>query len=195
MSTLLIGCAGTTAVVKKRVPGSYIINGKTYCPVKKIAPGYSQSGIASWYGPGFHGKKTASGEVYDMHALTAAHSTLPLQTLVQVTNLMNRKSVLVRVNDRGPFVGERVIDLSFCAAQKLDMVKPGTAPISFTVIGPANTKLASKTRAVPTRKVTGKVDSKLASMAHAVTAKKPDVSSPNPFYPGRLNGLLAGIMN
>lgn len=195
ISIFLVGCAGKAVVVKKRVPGSYTINGKTYYPMKKIQPGYSQRGIASWYGPGFHGKKTASGEVYDMHALTAAHSTLPLQTLVQVTNLTNQKSVLVRVNDRGPFVGERVIDLSFSAAQKLDMVKPGTAPVHFTVIGPANTILASKARAIRAKKVTASATSKLASMSHTIPTKQPTVSAPNPFYPGKFSGLLARLMN
>ncbi|MDQ7783593.1 MAG: septal ring lytic transglycosylase RlpA family protein [Desulfomonilaceae bacterium] len=197
ISMLMISCAAKTPIVKKRVPGSYTINGKTYYPLKKIQPGYSQRGIASWYGPGFHGKKTASGEVYDMHALTAAHSTLPLQTLVQVTNLTNRKSVLVRVNDRGPFVGERVIDLSFSAAQELDIVKPGTAPVHFTVIGQAPVKLASKARATPAKKsgVPPTPPPKLASSAHAPPAKKEDVSAPNPFFTGRFNGLLARLMN
>ncbi len=195
ISMLLIGCAGKSAVVKKRVPGSYTINGKTYHTMKKIRPGYSQSGIASWYGPGFHGKKTASGEVYDMHALTAAHSTLPLNTLVHVTNLTNRKSVFVRVNDRGPFVGERVIDLSFCAAKKLDMVKPGTAPIRFTVIGPANSKLASTARVPPAGHSNRPANSKLTLITSAGHAKKMAASAPNPFYPGKLSGLFARLIN
>lgn len=192
ISLLLTGCAGKSALVKNRVPGSYVINGKTYLPMKEIRPGYSQSGTASWYGPGFHGKKTASGEVYDMHAMTAAHSTLPLNTLVSVTNLTNRKTVLVRVNDRGPFVGERVIDLSFCAAQKLDMVRPGTAPIRFTVVGAANSKLASSAHAGP---VGGPATSKLPSRASAIPAKKVAASTPNPFYPGKLSGLFARLIN
>ncbi|MFH1115770.1 MAG: septal ring lytic transglycosylase RlpA family protein [Pseudomonadota bacterium] len=195
ISMLMISCAGKSALVKNRVPGSYVINGKTYLPMKEIRPGYSQSGTASWYGPGFHGKKTASGEVYDMHAMTAAHSTLPLNTLVSVTNLTNRKTVLVRVNDRGPFVGERVIDVSFCAAQKLDMVKPGTAPIHFTVVGAANSKLASSAHATPAGPVGGPATSKLPSRASAHSSKNVAASTPNPFFPGKLSGLFARLIN
>src|SRR5262245_18636559 len=85
-----------------------------------------QTGIASWYGPGFHGRRTANGEVYDQHDLTAAHPSLPLGTRVMVTNLTNGRAVDVRVNDRGPYVGGRVIDLSYAAARAVDMVGPGT---------------------------------------------------------------------
>src|SRR5262245_55649791 len=85
-----------------------------------------QQGIASWYGPGFHGRRTANGEVYDQYELTAAHQTLPLGTRVLVTSLTNGRSVEVRINDRGPFVGGRVIDLSYGAARVIDMGGPGT---------------------------------------------------------------------
>ena len=94
-----------------------------------------QVGVASWYGPGFHGKRTASGEVYDQHGLTAAHQTLPLGTRVLVTSLTNGRSVEVRVNDRGPFVGDRVIDLSKAAAQRLDMIGPGTMRVRLAMLG------------------------------------------------------------
>ena len=94
-----------------------------------------QEGIASWYGPDFHGQPTASGEIYDQYALTAAHRTLPLGSRVVVTNLRNSHSVEVRVNDRGPFVGDRIIDLSYTAAHQLDLIGPGTAPVRIEVLG------------------------------------------------------------
>ena len=97
----------------------------------------SQSGIASWYGPGFHGKKTTSGAVYDQNALTAAHQTLPLGSSVRVTNLTNRKTVEVRINDRGPFAKGRIIDLSHAAAERVAMVGPGTAPVLVEVLDDA----------------------------------------------------------
>ena len=89
-----------------------------------------------WYGPGFHGHPTSSGEIYDQNHLTAAHQTLPLGTRVAVTNLDNGRTVEVRINDRGPFVGNRVIDLSYAAARTLGMVGPGTAPVRLQVLGP-----------------------------------------------------------
>jgi rare lipoprotein A len=96
--------------------------------------GNVQTGTASWYGPEFHGKSTSSKEIYDMHDLTAAHNTLPLGTYVMVTNLANGRSVTVRINDRGPFVKDRVIDLSYAAAKALDMIGPGTAPVRIEVL-------------------------------------------------------------
>ncbi len=113
----------------------YRVFGKKYVPLS-TAVGYKERGIASWYGPKFHGKKTSSGEVYDMHKMTAAHKTLPLPTYVSVTNLKNNKKVIVRVNDRGPFIGKRIIDLSYAAARKLDVVKPGTAMVEVRSIAP-----------------------------------------------------------
>ncbi len=93
-----------------------------------------QTGIASWYGPGFHGHPTSSGEIYDQNQLTAAHQTLPLGTRVEVTNLDNGRSVEVRINDRGPFVDGRIIDLSYAAARTLGMVGPGTVPVRLEVL-------------------------------------------------------------
>lgn len=93
-----------------------------------------QEGIASWYGPGFQGKKTSNKEIYNMHDLTAAHQTLPFETHVMVTNLRNGRSVVVRINDRGPFVKGRVIDLSFAAARLLDMIDEGTAPVRLEIL-------------------------------------------------------------
>ena len=93
------------------------------------------SGIASWYGPDFHSKKTSNGEIYNMFAMTAAHKTLPMNTMVKVDNLENGKSIIVRINDRGPFVKGRIIDLSNKAAHAIDMVRKGTAKVKITVLG------------------------------------------------------------
>ena len=119
---------------------SYVIAGKRYHPtLAKVNDKFN--GIASWYGPNFHAKKTSNGEVYDMYAMTAAHKTLPMNTMVKVDNLENGKSIIVRINDRGPFVTGRIIDLSNKAAHKVDMVKRGTARVKITVLG-FNAKVA-----------------------------------------------------
>lgn len=97
---------------------------------------YLKQGIASWYGSDFHGKKTASGEIYDMYAMTAAHKTLPIPSYARVTNLENQRSVIVRINDRGPFHGDRVMDLSYAAAKKLDLAQAGTGAVEIKAIAP-----------------------------------------------------------
>ncbi|HBG50423.1 MAG TPA: septal ring lytic transglycosylase RlpA family lipoprotein [Gammaproteobacteria bacterium] len=117
-------------------PPYYVVNGRRYV-VLDSAKGFYERGIASWYGPDFHGKSASSGERYDMYAMTAAHKTLPLPSYVRVTNLENGRSAVVRVNDRGPFVGNRVIDLSFAAATRLGIVQQGTAPVEVVAIEPA----------------------------------------------------------
>lgn len=121
----------------------YSVFGKRYYPTK-VRVGEIFYGISSWYGPDFDGKATSSGEIYDMHALTAAHKTLPMNTMVKVTNRDNGKSVVVRINDRGPFVGTRIIDLSNKAAHQIDMVKKGTANVKLEVVGFANQKAADR---------------------------------------------------
>jgi rare lipoprotein A len=116
-------------------PESYVQGGKRYW----ILPNpynFRETGLASWYGPKFHGKRTSSGEVYDMYKMTAAHKTLPLPTYVRVTNLSNNKSVILKVNDRGPFKDERIIDLSYVAAKKLAITGNGTAQVEVRVIDP-----------------------------------------------------------
>ena len=118
----------------KRCKYTYRVKGKTYC-VRKNSKGFVQVGIASWYGPGFHGSRTASGEVYNMYRFTAAHKTLPLGTYVKVINLENGRSVIVKINDRGPFVPGRIIDLSYAAAKKLGMLKKGTAKVKIVALG------------------------------------------------------------
>lgn len=113
--------------------------------------GGTQEGVASWYGPGFHGRKTANGEIFDQHEMTAAHPSLPLGTRVLVTNLSNGRAVEVRINDRGPFVGRRVIDLSYAAASAIDMIGPGTARVRIGVLQSdtaGDTRLAAASPAV-----------------------------------------------
>ncbi|MHB8722711.1 MAG: septal ring lytic transglycosylase RlpA family protein [Steroidobacteraceae bacterium] len=117
-------------------PPFYDVLGKRYY-VLSSSVGYWERGVASWYGPGFHKVRTSMGEQYDMYGMTAAHKTLPLPAYVQVTNLQNGRSVVVRVNDRGPFVGNRIIDLSYTAAAKLDMLHNGTAMVEIRTIDPA----------------------------------------------------------
>ena len=116
-------------------PESYVVFGKRYY-VMESSVGFVERGIASWYGTKFHGRRTSSGETYDMYAMTAAHKNLPLPTYVKVTNLENGKDIIVKVNDRGPFHEGRVIDLSYTAAIKLDIVKKGTGKVEVRAIQP-----------------------------------------------------------
>jgi len=117
-------------------PASYVVFGKRYY-TKPDSKGHVERGLASWYGPGFHGRKTSSGERYDMHAMTAAHKTLPLPTYAKVTNLDNGRSAVVRINDRGPFHGPRIIDLSRAAASKLGVIAQGTARVEVRALDPS----------------------------------------------------------
>lgn len=112
----------------------YTVHGKRYYPTV-VRTGERFQGNASWYGPDFHGKLTSNGETYDMHGMTAAHKTLPMNTVVRVTNSRNNKSTIVRINDRGPFVATRVIDLSRKAAEEIGMLAAGTAPVELEVLG------------------------------------------------------------
>ena len=114
-------------------PKSYEVFGKRYYVMDK-SRGYVQKGIASWYGKKFHGRRTSNGETYDMYAMTAAHKSLPLPTYVEVRNLKNNKRIIVRVNDRGPFHENRIIDLSYTAARKLDIVANGTGLVEIRAI-------------------------------------------------------------
>ncbi len=112
----------------------YTVGGKTYYPTV-VSVGWTQRGIASWYGPNFQGGKTSNGETYNMYAMTAAHKTLPMNTLVKVTNRNNGRSVVVRINDRGPFVRGRIVDLSYAAGRKIGIDRTGTAPVVLKVLG------------------------------------------------------------
>ncbi|HHH39857.1 MAG TPA: septal ring lytic transglycosylase RlpA family protein [Sedimenticola sp.] len=118
-------------------PASYVVRGKRY-RVMENGRGHVERGIASWYGTKFHGRRTSSGEPYDMYAMTAAHKTLPLPSYVRVTNLRNGRSAVVRVNDRGPFHENRIIDLSYAAATKLGILGEGTGLVEIEVIEPSD---------------------------------------------------------
>jgi len=133
-------------------PSSYEVFGVRY-EVLQTSYGFKERGVASWYGKKFHGRKTSSQEPYNMYAMTAAHKTLPLPTYVRVRNLQNNKSIVVRVNDRGPFVDNRIIDLSYSAAIKLDMIGSGTGLVEITALS-YDEPPAPVQQDVPTRAMT-----------------------------------------
>jgi rare lipoprotein A len=124
-------------------PISYEVFGKRYF-LLPTAEGYKERGVASWYGPDFHSRPTSSGEPYDMYAMTAAHKTLPIPCYARVTNLSNGRSIVVRINDRGPFVANRIIDLSYTAAHKLDMTRAGTTFVEVEVLTPGSLPEAAR---------------------------------------------------
>jgi len=142
LSLLLASCGGhTTRVINtpetRELRGwqkPYEVDGKRYNPLRNHH-GFQQRGIASWYGRKFHGRKTSNGEVYDMYGLSAAHKTLPMGVYVKVTHLKTGRQLTVRVNDRGPFVAGRIIDLSYGAAKQLGIVESGTAEIRLEALG------------------------------------------------------------
>ena len=130
----------------KKTGKPYTIAGKKYYPLQSAA-GFDETGTASWYGKQFHGRKTANGERYDMYALSAAHRVLPLPTMVRVTNLDNGRQIVVRVNDRGPFAKNRVIDMSYAAARQLGFTKQGTARVRVQALeGASSRTLVAQTR-------------------------------------------------
>ena len=133
-------------------PPFYEVFGVRYI-VMTSSEGYKARGVASWYGKKFHGNPTSNGERYDMHRMTAAHKTLPLPTNVKVTNLSNGRSVIVRVNDRGPFVKNRLIDLSYAAAQELDIIGAGTAQVEVEALNTSYTGAITAASAPPGEKI------------------------------------------
>jgi rare lipoprotein A len=145
---------------------SYEVFGQRYV-TKASSRGHVERGKASWYGKKFHGRKTSSGERYDMYQMTAAHKTLPLPTYALVTNLGNGRSTVVKVNDRGPFVGNRVIDLSYAAAKRLDMIHAGTAMVEVRSIDPRDHGGKVK---IPLRMASASATPKVASERRAVKA-------------------------
>ena len=158
---------------------TYVVFGKTYTPFTDERP-FSQRGIGSWYGRKFHGQKTSSGEPYDMYAMTAAHPTLPIPSYVRVTNVSNGRSVVVRVNDRGPFHSERVIDLSFTAALKLDYVNQGSALVEVMRVHAGDPTLVAASRvggATPAASPAAAPSAGARSAAPSQTAQAP---SPKP---------------
>jgi rare lipoprotein A len=120
----------------------YEVFGKKYVPLSSVQP-FHQRGVASWYGKRFHGQKTASGETYDMYAMSAAHRTLPIPSYARVTNVANGKNVVVRINDRGPFHSSRIIDLSYAAAYRLGYIQAGSATVEVERIHPGDSRQSS----------------------------------------------------
>lgn len=160
-------------------PQFYEVFGKRY-RVRASADGYREEGIASWYGRPFHGRPTSSGEMYDMNEMTAAHTTLPLPTWVEVTNLANGKRVVVKVNDRGPFVGKRVIDLSYAAASALDVVRAGTARVAVRALDkpPPQTTAGRRNSVRQPSTLSGERVSTATVIAARSTPAKPPASPP-----------------
>ncbi len=156
----LSGGVPPTAKSERGNPSSYVVHGKRYF-VLDSSEGFKQRGIASWYGRKFHGRKTSSGEVYNMHEMTAAHKTLPIPVYVHVKNLDNGRSTIVRVNDRGPFIDGRIIDLSFAAAKKLGVTLPGTANVEITALSAGQSKPQQTVRTIPLAKTESRDDSSL----------------------------------
>lgn len=124
----------TSAARHKATMRTYHVRGKTYHPTY-VSVNDTMRGISSWYGPNFHGKQTSNGEYYDMYGMTAAHKTWPMDTMVKVDNLKNGKSIVVRINDRGPFVSGRIIDCSYAAGKAIGLDRTGIAPVKLTVLG------------------------------------------------------------
>lgn len=156
-------------------PPFYEIAGHRYI-VLASAAGYHERGVASWYGSDFHGLRTATGERYDMFAMTAAHKTLPIPCYARVTNLSNGRSVVVRINDRGPFVANRIIDLSYTAAAKLDMIRNGTAFVQVETLSPASAA-ATASAALP-------VTTQAAAAANVGVSEVPPLTAPLAAVPG-----------
>jgi rare lipoprotein A len=157
-------------------PPFYDVFGKRYY-VLSSSVGYWERGVASWYGPGFHKVRTSTGELYDMYGMTAAHKTLPLPAYVRVTNLQNGRSIVVRVNDRGPFVGNRIIDLSYTAAAKLDMLRNGTAMVDVRTIDASVPPVITASSGAPAPVATAPPGAALAVVAPAAAA--PAAVAPN----------------
>jgi rare lipoprotein A len=158
----------------------YVALGKSYAPMT-VLESYRERGIASWYGRRYHGQRTASGEVYDMYGMTAAHTTLPLPSYARVTNIRNGKSIVVRVNDRGPFLSDRLIDLSYTAAYKLDVLGGGSAWVEVETILPASspaTQVASVSAFAPnTPRTFATADPPASVPPSAIAGKNRDASA------------------
>jgi peptidoglycan lytic transglycosylase len=159
-----------------RVGKPYNINGRTYVPSDN--PTYRAEGIASWYGPDFHGRQTANGEVYDMHSISAAHPTMPLPSYARVTNLDNGRSIVVRVNDRGPYVRNRIIDLSIGTAKALDSYGHGVARVRVEFVGRAPIEGSDDAMLLAT----------LRERSPAPAPSKVMIASAKPFLPQAENG-------
>ena len=150
LACMVAACAPTLPF-RARIPAGtgrgtqrpYVINNQAYYPINSAA-GYRETGMASWYGRQFQGKRTANGEIFNMYAATAAHKTLPMNTMLLVRNLENGRETTVRINDRGPFAKNRIIDLSYAAARRLDMLGKGTARVRIIALGRAGSPAARR---------------------------------------------------
>lgn len=153
-------------------PPSYTVMGRTY-KVMQNANGFKEEGIASWYGTKFHGRRTSSGEPYNMYAMTAAHKSLPLPSYVEVTHKQNGRKIIVKVNDRGPFHEGRIIDLSYAAARKLGISATGTGPVSIRVINTAALDLDTRDVVMPSgnNNARGKIHVQVAAMGTETAAE------------------------
>ena len=177
LSVLTLAACGTTPTKPDgrssyKVGGTYVIAGQVYTPDENYR--YTESGMASWYGPGFHGKRTANGEAYDQQAMTAAHRTLPMPSVVRVTNLSNGNTVILRVNDRGPFAHNRIIDVSRAAAERLDMVKSGVASVRVEILAEESKRVKEIARNG------GSVSEQMAAMRDAPSAPATAAAPPPP---------------
>ncbi len=152
-------------------PRSYTVAGRTY-RVMADSRGFVEEGIASWYGRKFHGRRTSSGEPYDMYAMTAAHKTLPLPTYVEVHNLDNGRRIVVRVNDRGPFKANRIIDLSYAAASRLGITDTGTARVRIRAIDPAAPPRLARPPTAPANPVSGALHLQVGAYRELANARK-----------------------
>ncbi len=159
-------------LIKGKETYKYTVRGKEY-KVDKTITSYKKEGVASWYGPGFHGKKTANGEIYNQNAMTAAHKTLPLGSVVDVTRLDSNKTIRVRINDRGPFINNRIIDLSKKAASQLDMMKSGISEVEVKLVSTPyfNVKNVKKVKKDSSSTSLGKIKTATSDVTETATAK------------------------
>src|SRR2546421_8500160 len=164
-----------------KVGQPYRVNGRVYLPSEN--PTYQAEGLASWYGPDFHGRETANGEVYDMHSISAAHPTMPLPSYARVTNLDNGRSIVVRVNDRGPYARNRVIDVSIGAAKALDFYGHGLAQVRVEYVGRAPIEGSDDAMLLAT----------LRERSPAPAPSKVMIASAKPFLPQAENGKDAAL--
>jgi rare lipoprotein A len=162
----------------------YTVMGRRYTPMTELEP-YRERGVATWYGRRYHGQRTSSGEIYDMYAMTGAHTTLPIPSYARVTNLANGRSVVVRINDRGPFLNERLIDLSYVAAHKLDIVRNGSAMVEVESV------LPNSGTSAPSREPSGSPAANPAGSAQQALSEQPEAGSLAAQTPGLYLQLAA----
>tara|TARA_R110002073_G_scaffold91740_5_gene215674 strand:+ start:2094 stop:3023 length:930 start_codon:yes stop_codon:yes gene_type:complete len=171
----------------QKIGNPYVVAGRTYVPMRNDT--YDVTGVSSWYGPNFHGRPTSNGEIFDQEALTAAHTTLPIPSLIEVTNLDNGRRAVLRLNDRGPFVDDRVLDVSRAAARELGFLSVGLANVRVRYLGPAD----AHDRAAPSRIFTAEdiIDDPIAARVLA-DATPPETPRPSRSSAGGMLALQAG---